>query len=148
MSLFGAEFVRNANDYLGIPGEPKVDLQFQQNGYLFLSTEETAAVLKHNSDLQNSKGAKNVLLSPNQLKSKFPWLTTEDIKVGCLGLKNEGWFDPWSLLCALKRKAISLGVEYVTAEAKGFNFKKNPDIMYAGCKPYEGIEHLVVSTLY
>jgi len=26
------------------------------------------------------------------------------------GLENEGWFDPWSLLNAFRRKAMSLGV--------------------------------------
>ena len=33
------------------------------------------------------------------------------------GESNEGWFDPWSLLQGFRKKAISLGVEYVELEA-------------------------------
>lgn len=33
------------------------------------------------------------------------------------GVGSEGWFDPWSLLNAFKRKAVSLGVDYITGEA-------------------------------
>ena len=36
------------------------------------------------------------------------------------GTGDEGWFDPLSLLNAFKRKAISLGVEYITGEAVDF----------------------------
>jgi len=36
------------------------------------------------------------------------------------GTGSEGWFDPWSLLNAFKRKAVSLGVEYITGEAVDF----------------------------
>jgi len=38
-------------------------------------------------------GVKNQLLSQNQLKQRFPWLNTDDIELGCLGLENEGWYD-------------------------------------------------------
>ncbi|XP_058803448.1 FAD-dependent oxidoreductase domain-containing protein 1-like [Phymastichus coffea] len=148
MSLFGAEFIRNANKYLGILGEPVVDLQFHPYGYLSLATEDKVDILKKNSKLQNSKGAKNVLLTKNQLKDKFPWLTTDDIELGCLGLEKEGWFDPWLLVTALKRKAISMGVEFVIAEAKGFNFKVNNNITISGInnENYEELGYLIVQT--
>lgn len=150
MSLFGAEFLANINRYLHVEGDPPVDIQFHPYGYLSLSTQENAEILKNNSDLQNSFGAKNVLLNKNQLKSKFPWLNVNDIELGCLGLEKEGWFDPWSLLFAFKRKAISMGVEYITAEAKGFNFQLNKEMLFAGEEPgkYEEIEYLVVSNFF
>lgn len=34
---------------------------------------------------------------------------------------NKKRFDPWSLLNGLKKKAISLGAQYVTGEVVGFN---------------------------
>ena len=37
------------------------------------------------------------------------------------GLENEGWFDPWLLLQALRNKATSLGTQYVKGEVVGFN---------------------------
>lgn len=35
------------------------------------------------------------------------------------GLENEGWFDPWSLLNAFRRKAISMGVIPCHGEVTG-----------------------------
>ena len=59
-------------------------------------------------------------------------------------------FDPWSLLYALKRKAISLGVEYVDGEAVGFEFKKMPDMLMDGIEPgsYETVEKVLVCINY
>ena len=56
------------------------------------------------------------LLTAKRLKYKFPWLNTDGIALGSYGYENEGWFDPWSLLCALKIKAMDLGVDYVHGE--------------------------------
>ena len=41
------------------------------------------------------------------------------------GYKNEGWFDPWLLLSGFKRKAISLGVDYIHGEVTGINVESN-----------------------
>lgn len=41
------------------------------------------------------------------------------------GTGSEGWFDPWSLLNAFKRKAVSLGVDYITGEAIDFVTDQN-----------------------
>nr|XP_033337638.1 FAD-dependent oxidoreductase domain-containing protein 1 [Megalopta genalis] len=127
MSLFGAEFLRNVNSYLGIDGEPNVDTSFHPFGYLMLSSEKGADTLMNNSKLQNFLGANNILMSPTKLKDMFPWIDIEGVALGCLGLEKEGWFDPWSLLCAFKRKAIYQGVQYVCAEAMGFEYKEECD---------------------
>ena len=58
-------------------------------------------------------GAKVELLTSKRLKYKFPWLNTDGIALGSYGYENEGWFDPWSLLSALKFKCIELGVDFV-----------------------------------
>ena len=41
------------------------------------------------------------------------------------GTKNEGSFDPWILLSALKRKALHLGVHYIRYEASSFKQSGN-----------------------
>lgn len=41
----------------------------------------------------------------------------------CSGLNGEGWFDPHSLLAALKQRNIGLGVRYIDAEVIGFTKK-------------------------
>ncbi|XP_076161419.1 FAD-dependent oxidoreductase domain-containing protein 1 [Ptiloglossa arizonensis] len=140
MSLFGAEFIRNINDYLGVEGQPLIEPYFHPYGYLMLASENGAKILSENSKLQNFLGAKNILLSSTKLKDMFPWLSTGDIALGCLGLEKEGWFDPWSLLCAFKKKALVLGVEYAYAEAKGFMYKEN------FCNYEDHLDKLIIKT--
>lgn len=148
MSLFGAEFLRNIRQHLSVEGHDPPDVQFTPYGYLLLATEKGAQQLEENARLQRKLGAKNELLTAEKLKQRFPWLNTSGIALGCHGLENEGWFDPWSLLYALKRKAISLGVEYVDGEAVGFEFKKMPDMLMDGIEPgsYESVEKVLVKT--
>jgi FAD-dependent oxidoreductase domain-containing protein 1 len=49
-------------------------------------------------------------------------------------------------LYAFKRKALSLGVEYIDGEAVGFEFKKMPDLIMDGIEPgsYEGVDKVLV----
>jgi hypothetical protein len=48
------------------------------------------------------------LLSPEELSEKFPWLNTTGIALGSYGTQCEGYFDPWSLLSAMKQKVSFL----------------------------------------
>lgn len=147
MSLYGAEFLRNLPELLSVDGEPAADAQFHPYGYMFLASEAGAETLQNNSRLQNSLGAKNILLTPDKLKKNFPWINTDGIALGCYGLENEGWFDPWALLSSLKKKAINLGAEYVNAEATGFTFNYKPGITISGVPEgeYVGLDELIVS---
>jgi hypothetical protein len=49
-------------------------------------------------------------------------------------------------LYAFKRKAVSLGVEYIDGQAIGFEFKKMPDVLMEGIElgSYEGVEKVLV----
>lgn len=138
MSLYGAEFIRNINDHLGVVGEPPIDVQYRPHGYLFLASEKGAQDMIENSKLQRELGAKNILLQPEKLKERFPWMNTDDVALGCLGVEKEGWFDPWSFLYALKRKCLSQGVYYVEAEVIGFLFNNLTASVYADPKDVSG----------
>lgn len=129
MSLYGKTFLRNASELLRVDDED-VDVQFQEHGYLFLAaTNEGKDHLIRNNQLQQSLGADIDLLSPSQLKEKFPWLNTDDILLGSFGKSGEGWFDPWSLLRGLKRKCQSMGVNFV----KGNPVQSVRDYQSGGC---------------
>ncbi|XP_075046556.1 FAD-dependent oxidoreductase domain-containing protein 1-like isoform X8 [Mixophyes fleayi] len=121
MSLFGAHFLQNINEYLDVTDEDPVDIQFNPSGYLFLASEKGAEILQENYRIQREQGAKVALMSPDQLQKKFPWINTQDVALGSYGLENEGWFDPWTLLHALRRKALSMGVLHCHGEVVGFN---------------------------
>ncbi len=38
-----------------------------------------------------------------------------------VGLENEGWFDPWSLLKGLRKKAVACGARFLNGEVLDFN---------------------------
>ncbi|XP_032937771.1 FAD-dependent oxidoreductase domain-containing protein 1 [Catharus ustulatus] len=120
MSRFSASFLRDINEYLGVPNEPRIDIQYQPSGYLFLASPQNAAALEATVQLQRDEGAQVALLSPTQLKEKFPWINTEDVAVASYGLEDEGWFDPWTLLNAFRRKATSLGVQSCSGDVRAF----------------------------
>ncbi|XP_020278621.1 FAD-dependent oxidoreductase domain-containing protein 1-like [Pseudomyrmex gracilis] len=144
MSLYGAEFMRNVNEHLGIPGQPPIDLCFHPYGYLILASEAGAESLVKSSKLQNSLGAKNIVLTAEKLKKRFPWLNTDGIAAGCLGLEKEGWFDPWSLLCAFKNKASYLGTQYINGEVVAFQYKELPGAFDKNMNPLTKLNRAVI----
>jgi FAD-dependent oxidoreductase domain-containing protein 1 len=118
LSSFGAEFFRSAAEELAV-GDDAPDLSFVEAGYLFLATEDGMEILKSNHALQSSLGSEVRLLTPTELRERFPWLEVADLAGGRLGLRGEGWVDPYSLLQAFRKKAISNGVEYIQDRVGG-----------------------------
>jgi len=115
MSQFGSHFIQNIGDYLAVDGEVP-DLGFHEGGYLFLATPAGRDVLEANHRVQRRLGVDVALLAPVQLQARFPWLATQDLGAGSLGLSGEGWLDAYGLMQAFRRKAVSLGVEYQQAQ--------------------------------
>ena len=115
MSLFGAAFLRQVPELLTV-GDERPAMSFVERGYLFLASTSGRARLEANVRRQNALGADVALLSPTALEARFPWLNTNDLAAGGLGLRGEGWFDPAALLQAFRAKAIALGVDYVRDE--------------------------------
>jgi glycine/D-amino acid oxidase-like deaminating enzyme len=115
ISLYGIQFLRNVGELLEVNGE-KPAISLHEGGYLFLATPDGADILAENHALQVSMGADIAHLDPAGLAAKFPWLSTEGLAAGCWGRTGEGWFDGYGLMQALRRKAVALGVEALTAE--------------------------------
>jgi glycine/D-amino acid oxidase-like deaminating enzyme len=63
-----------------------------------------------------AEGADILLMDSSALKARFPWLNVDDLRAGAWGRSGEGWFDGWGLLQAFRKKARSLGAEYVRGE--------------------------------
>lgn len=122
LSRFGASFLKNINSFLQV-GDDKIDVEFKEQGYLFLATEKGIPVLKKNHQTQINAGAKVVLMDKMQLKKKFDWLNVEDIEAGSFGFMDSGWFDPHGLTMAFKNKARDLHVSYIKDEVTGFKRK-------------------------
>ncbi len=116
MSIFGARFVKGIGEYLSVEGEV-ASLPFTEWGYLFLASAAGLATLRANHETQRRLGADILLLSPDELSQRFPWLRVDDLAGGSFGSSNEGWVDPYSLLQAFRRKAKALGAVYLADEA-------------------------------
>ncbi|MYN12898.1 FAD-dependent oxidoreductase [Pusillimonas sp. TS35] len=108
MSLFGTAFLRHLGTTLAVDGQ-RPDPAFHEGGYLFLASIEGEAQLRTNHALQAGLGADIALLDRNALKTRFPWLRTDDLAAGTLGLTGEGWFDAYGYMQALRHKALSQG---------------------------------------
>ncbi len=112
MSRFGIGFLRQVGECLAVDGE-RPEIGLIERGYLFLAGEAGIGVLRANHAVQEAHGAKVAILSPEELAARFPWIDTEGLAGGALGLADEGWLDPYALLQAFRRKARSLGAEYL-----------------------------------
>lgn len=112
MSKYGVEFLKNPSllTLQSADSQPP-NYQFNENGYLFLASSPTGRQQLEIND-RMYRGALDIswiqLLERNHLSVLFPWLNAQDILSGSFGTKNEGYFDPWSLLQALRTKARSL----------------------------------------
>lgn len=118
ISRFGIDLIKHPHAYLAVDGEaPEID--FVENGYLFLATDAGLATLEHNHAVQRTLGVRVQLLDPAALRSRFEWMNVDDLAGGSLGLADEGWFDAHALLQGFRRKARSLGVVERVGEVVG-----------------------------
>lgn len=118
LSRFGFEFLRDAASHLSLDGQAP-ELSLHADGYLYLAQASQAAALQAAHAIQTGLGAEIALLDPVELARRFPWLNTEDLAIGALGLSGEGWFDGPALHRALLSKAIAQGARRLTGEVVG-----------------------------
>ena len=121
ISQYGITLLRHAARELAVPGEPPPQIGLHEGGYLYLATPAGEQTLRDKHALQRASGADVALLAPHELRARFPWLNTDGLALGSLGLSGEGWFDGYSLLQAFRAQARAQGARYLPAEATGFD---------------------------
>jgi sarcosine oxidase len=109
ISRFGVEVIKHPHRFLEVDGEAP-DVDFVENGYLFLATDAGLATLEANHAVQRAHDVPVVLLTPAELRERFAWIAVDDLAGASLGLSHEGWFDAHALLQGFRRRARSLGV--------------------------------------
>ena len=119
LSRFGFEFLQNAPELLAV-GDDKPALALHEGGYLVMAGPDGGDSLKQIHAIQKQQNAPIILLNPDELAEKFPWLNTDGISFGTLGVAKEGWFDGYGLLQGFRKKARALGVKFVADEVTGF----------------------------
>jgi glycine/D-amino acid oxidase-like deaminating enzyme len=118
MSQFGLAFIEAASETLAVDGE-RPDLGLKRQSYMRLLPASAREAVGEQVEMQRSLGARPAMLSRAELSERFSWLNVEDVDFAVLGGGGEGQFDPYGLLQALRRKAVSLGVEFRTASVAG-----------------------------
>jgi glycine/D-amino acid oxidase-like deaminating enzyme len=117
ISQFGAAFVQNLRAEMG--GDDRVpDLKIQNFGYLYLSDSPAfSATLRANQTVQRAAGAETRLLTPDEIRAEYPFYQVDDLDLGSINTRDEGYFDGSTVFDWFRRKAREAGVEYVADEA-------------------------------
>ena len=84
-------------------------------------TEEKAKSLRNVQKTQLKAGANTRLMSPDEIKSKYPFYNVKDIFLGSINTVDEGYWDGGTVFDWLRRSAIDKGVEYISNEVVGIN---------------------------
>ena len=108
MSAYSFDWLRN-----------RLDVGVHEAGYLYLGSQAMVGNLEANHAIQRAEGADVVLLTPDELAARFPWLSIHGIALGSLGRSGEGWFDGYALVQGLRARARELGAALVTGEVVG-----------------------------
>ncbi|HEV7200668.1 MAG TPA: FAD-binding oxidoreductase [Candidatus Limnocylindria bacterium] len=118
MSQFALQVLKHPDWWFPLL-ETVPEFDFVEGGYLFLATQAGVPTLWSNNAIQREHQVSAEILSPDELSHRFPWLNTEDIAGGSLGLAGEGWFDAAAMMQAFQQSARASGVTYVTGEVTG-----------------------------
>jgi FAD-dependent oxidoreductase domain-containing protein 1 len=112
LSQFGLRLIHDLKSEFGADA----DIGFREQGYLVLATEKGVATLEDNQRLQTSMGADTIIFSQSELAKRFPYMNFDGLAAGSYGAKNEGWFDPYSLLSIMRKAALARDVEAIHDE--------------------------------
>ena len=117
MGQFGLDFYKAFHETMAVDGEP-APVDFRQGGYLFIENAKGAARLEADHRTQTGLGARVDLLDAAGVAARFPSIRTDDIAVAAHS-PDDGWIDPHAALMGFRRKARSLGAEYVQDRVAG-----------------------------
>jgi len=106
MSQFSIEFFKAFESHVA------VDVQWKEQGYLFVVGEGHEKVLEQNTRTQQRLGVKVELMDRARIASSYPWMRCDDLALGALS-PQDGWLDPNSVLQGFRKKAQALGAEFL-----------------------------------
>ncbi|KAF9882893.1 hypothetical protein FE257_004907 [Aspergillus nanangensis] len=119
IAQYAADFVKQFGERFGsepcVPNPPIRDF-----GYLYLSDSEPfTKILAKDQQLQTSLGAGTRVISPAEIKERYPFFYADDLHSGSLNTQDEGCFHALGMVEWMRKTAIENGVEYIRNEVVG-----------------------------
>jgi glycine/D-amino acid oxidase-like deaminating enzyme len=118
MSRWSIDFIRRFPETMAVGDRPAA-VDWVEGGYLFIVPPEDMAMLEANCTAQRAQGCRVDLLTPGELKARFPSMHVADLGGG-VHSPHDGWCDPNGLLQGFRRKARALGVVFTRDRVTGF----------------------------
>ncbi len=116
ISQFAADFVKNLRGYMG-NDERVPELAIRSFGYMYLAdNDDFAQVLRENLAVQHAAGAATQLMTPDEIRSAYPFYNVDDIVLGSINLRDEGFWDGTAVFDWWRRQSRERGVEYLANE--------------------------------
>jgi len=120
MSKFSIEFIRSFGTLMSVEEHASPDVGWIEGGYLFIVPPGSVEALAANVAVQRSMGCNVELLTPAELKAKWPSMNVDDLGAGAHS-PHDGWCDPNSLLWGFRRKAVAQGVVLVKGRVQSMD---------------------------
>ena len=114
ISQYGMKVMETFSQEMTVDGDVP-DPAFRRQGNLFLVDEHGREDAKRGLARQQSLGCEVEWLTPEYIRQRYPLCDP----AGCVGAtfgSQDGTMDPWSVLMAYKKKAVSLGAHFIHAE--------------------------------
>jgi FAD-dependent oxidoreductase domain-containing protein 1 len=131
LSRLSLLFYRRIGEFLAV-GDEAPSIGLVEPGYLYLAATSAGALqLRQQQVLLDSCQVHTELFESAALHARFPWMQTDDLMLGSLGLSTptsgEGWFDGYAVLQAFRKAGVAIGVQYLEAEAESFETSVQPN---------------------
>jgi FAD-dependent oxidoreductase domain-containing protein 1 len=114
MSLYGLEVLERFAAEMAVEDD-KPDVAFRRQGNLFLIDEASREETEQGLALQKSLGCQVEWLSLDEVRQIYPLYNLAGCVGGTLG-RQDGTMSPLAVLMAYKKKAVSLGAQFIQAE--------------------------------
>ncbi len=110
-SAYSLQFYKQFGAHMAdIPDLP--DINFREQGYLLVVTQDGEETLRDNHAVQSSMGVNATLMDKDETARMFPSIQRDDIALTCY-TPDDGWIDPHAALQGFRRAAEHLGVRYI-----------------------------------
>lgn len=122
LSQYSIPFFEQFETEMAVGGEP-APIGFKKGGYLFIVPPAAIETLRANFEAQEREGVRVTWLEPREIAATFPSMRVDDLGAG-VHSPDDGWLDPHSVLQGFRRKARSLGAEFIADDVVGIDVER------------------------